>query len=166
MLIIPWKTATKPIQLLSQAFHWGTFHVVSNRWQCSFLGLIQGQRRKSVHPTSWSLSKSWDGSWESLCWAKRGLTFSFLTQVMFHADSLEGWAGVSWGCPAAWSRGMSSAQPCSSPVWRLYALISMAVNSGKWRIGGKSAVWHWRLQSWYCHSDTAVLILPHFWMLC
>lgn len=45
-------------------------------------------------------------------------------------------------------------------------IISMAVNSGKWTVGGKSAVWYWRLRSWYCHSDTAVLISTHFWMLC
>ena len=57
MPIVLWKPATKPMRLWNQAFHWGTFHAVSNRWQCSFPGLIPGQGRRAVHPTSWSPSK-------------------------------------------------------------------------------------------------------------
>lgn len=61
-----------------------------------------------------------DGSREPPCRAEWGLASSFLTQVMFRAEPLAGWAGVFRGWPAAWSccsGGTSPAQPRGNPGW-------------------------------------------------
>jgi len=92
--------------------------------------------------------QAWDGSREPLCPAEQGLASSFLTQFMFRTEPLAGQAGISRGCPAAWS---SSAQLCGNPGCLkglcVHALISMAVSSGNWSAGGKLALCYQRLRS-------------------
>lgn len=125
MSIIPWNLTTKPLRLLNLAFHSGSFHFVSNRWQHGLPGADPRPVEKGCTSYSMEPVQVPNGSLEPLHRAEQSLVSNFLTQVMFLSGSLAGWAGVLGGCAAAWrhsSVGMSSAQRCGNldPLKGLY----------------------------------------------